>query len=395
MTEQQKNALKKGEFPVYRVYVKIKKAKKTIWKKITKFQKKIPKKLRMLREARQEKIKNDYIRNHPLEVVENTYHERLGRDINWDNPQDLNEKINWLKFHADPYEWARLADKFRVREYVESRGLGEILVPLYGKWNTVQGVLDAWDSLPDEFILKSNNGCGNKLIVCSETGGKAAVRKDDLRKMLNSWLTQKDYGLWAGELHYQLIEENWILAEKLLKAENLLNEDCVVHPLCPLVNYNIWCMNGKPYGCMSIYDRHIPGKGFVDWYDLNWDQHTEVLTKHSPRSRLPKPDNWEQMLDAAATLSKGHPLVRVDLYSIRGKIYFSEMTFTSAAGYNGEYLPEQLLDMGKAVTLDLTMPGNMFMPKKRAPKILHPDHFKASHRVPQFADTGIAGRISA
>ena len=34
----------------------------------------------------------------------------------------------------------------------------------------------------------------------------------------------------------------------------------------------------------------------------------------------------------AEILSKPFPFVRVDLYNIKGKIYFSEMTFTPAKG---------------------------------------------------------------
>ena len=393
MTEQQKRILKQVGFPAYWGYKKTRKIWKKVLNKIQKTRKKLHDNKKTIQAKRKEKNKYSYALKHPLETAENTYYKRLGRRINWDNPQDLNEKINWLKFHADPHEWARLADKYQVREYVKSRGLGDTLVPLYGKWNTVQGVLNAWDSLPDEFILKSNNGCGNKLIVCKETGGKAAVNMDALKVMLKSWLNQKAYGLLQGELHYQLIKENWILAEQLLKAENLLDEELIVHPLCPLVNYNIWCMNGKPYGCMSIYDRHVPGKGFVDWYDLKWEQHTEALANQTPRCRLPKPENWDQMLETAAVLSQGHPLVRIDLYSIRGKIYFGEMTFTSAAGYNKHYTPEQLLNMGKAVTLDLNMPGNMFLPKKNRAHILQLDHY--ARHVPQFAKAGIAEKLSA
>ena len=38
------------------------------------------------------------------------------------------------------------------------------------------------------------------------------------------------------------------------------------------------------------------------------------------------------MLDICKILSKPFPQVRIDLYEIGGKIYFGEMTFTSAGG---------------------------------------------------------------
>ena len=38
------------------------------------------------------------------------------------------------------------------------------------------------------------------------------------------------------------------------------------------------------------------------------------------------------MVKMAETLASPFPFVRVDLYEIEGKIYFSEMTFTPAKG---------------------------------------------------------------
>ena len=173
---------------------------------------------------------------------------------------------------------------------------------------------------------------------------------------MEKWIGENDYGLLQGELHYQLIE-NCILAEKLLKNEE---SDCFSDSL---IDYKIWCLDGKPFGCLVVYDRHIRGHYCPDWYDLAWNQHTEMMTDHSPRHPVPKPKNWERMLEIAEILSEGQPQVRVDLYNINGKIYFGELTFTAARGYMRNYSQELLVEMGKKVTLDLNMPGNMFMPK--------------------------------
>jgi hypothetical protein len=48
---------------------------------------------------------------------------------------------------------------------------------------------------------------------------------------------------------------------------------------------------------------------------------------------LPKPKNLEKMVQFAEILSEGFPLVRVDFYNMDGQIYFGEMTFTPAAGF--------------------------------------------------------------
>ena len=65
------------------------------------------------------------------------YWKALGKWPNFKHPKDLNEKINYLKFHADMHEWARLADKYAVREYVQDRGLSHILPKLVGGVNLI------------------------------------------------------------------------------------------------------------------------------------------------------------------------------------------------------------------------------------------------------------------
>lgn len=292
---------------------------------------------------------------HPMWLADHVFYNNFGRHINWDEPEDLNEKINWLKFHVDPHKWACLADKFAVREYVAKCGLADILVPLYGKWDSAQAVLDAWDSLPEEFVLKSNNGSGNIIIVSEESGGKNSINRQKLKKILESWLAEKDFGLDMAELHYQFIQ-NCIIAEKLLKDVSIKEFSC------SMVDYKIWCFNGEPYGCHLAYDRKVgTSHHYFDYYDLEWNEHTELMSDVSPRHLLPRPKNWERMLEIAAILSKGHPQMRVDLYNQNGKIYFGELTFTSEGGYMGYFSQKLLLEMGKQIRLDLTMPGNEFM----------------------------------
>ena len=48
---------------------------------------------------------------------------------------------------------------------------------------------------------------------------------------------------------------------------------------------------------------------------------------------LPKPLNFNKMLEIAETLSKDFPHVRVDLYNINGRIFFGELTFYDGSGY--------------------------------------------------------------
>jgi hypothetical protein len=65
-----------------------------------------------------------------------------------------------------------------------------------------------------------------------------------------------------------------------------------------------------------------------------------------------EPDKFKTMVQLAEKLGSPFPFVRVDLYSIKGKIYFSELTFTPAKGTLK--LSDPLVDaqMGEWLTLD-------------------------------------------
>ncbi|MCR5736918.1 MAG: hypothetical protein K6G64_04630 [Eubacterium sp.] len=220
MNQQNKNKLKKFAYPVYIIY---------------------------------RKLINRKIQTNPKWLANRIFFQTFHRKIDWNHPKDVNEKINWLKFHENPFLWAKLADKYRVREYVSSCGLKDILIPLYGKWNSSEDVLKDWDTLPDEFVLKSNNGCGNILLITKQNGGKNAIDKEALRKTLDLWLSERDYGKNSAEPHYQLIQ-NCIIAEQLLKEESSLDFSS------SMVDYKIWCFNGQPYSCLVVYDRKITEK---------------------------------------------------------------------------------------------------------------------------------------
>lgn len=295
-----------------------------------------------------------YAKKHPMKLADKIFFKQFGKHIDWNNPRDLNEKIQWLKFHEDQYKWAKLADKYDVREYVKTRGLDDILIPVFGKWDTAAALLEDWDDLPDEFVLKCNTGAGLILIVSEENGGKKKYEKRYITNLANKWLRVKHYNLTNAELHYQLIN-NCIFAEKVIKAADSSGVSS------SLIDYKIWCFNGKPYGCFVAFNRSIKKKEYsYSFYDLNWVNHPELMKGTPSNVQLEKPKNWERMIEIASILSAGHPQVRVDLYNIDGKIYFGEMTMTAQGGFLRHYSQQLLEDMGNHIELDYQLKLNEF-----------------------------------
>ena len=273
----------------------------------------------------------------PMRVAKLRYLYIMHKWPHFEHPRDLNEKINYLKFYGDTSRWPMLTDKYAVRQYIEGIGLGEILVKLYGKWDSVEEI--DWKALPNQFVMKCNNGSGD-VLICKD---KSKLDIETTKRYFNKMLHRK-FGVASGEPHYALIEP-CIIAEELLDSST---QPC---GSTSLLDYKIWCFNGEPHSVWCCYNRKQYYAN-VGLYDLDWCYHPEysVFTKHYKESNqvLPKPASLEQMLEVSRKLSKGFPILRVDLYEVNGHIYFGELTFTSQSGCMN-YFSQQYLDVAGAL----------------------------------------------
>lgn len=284
----------------------------------------------------------EYLGNHhPVLLVKIRYFAKFKKMPDLKNPQDLNEKILWLKLFSDTTKWTELADKYKVRKYVESLGLGKYLVKLYGHWTNVEDI--NFNDLPNSLIFKVNNGDGK--------GTNYIVRdlkkedKKDLCILFEKWLNRKNIGALAAEPQYKGIHP-CIIAEELLPIPD---KDYY------LTDYKIWCVDGVVKYIMTCSNRDKDGiRTDLMVYDTEWNAHPECLRtsyEYSQGKLLEKPINFDEMMNLAGKLSCGFPLLRVDLYNIDGKIYFGELTFTSQGGMMEYYTPEFLYKLGKEVKL--------------------------------------------
>ena len=106
------------------------------------------------------------------------YHRFRGRWPDFDNPQDLSERI-LSKMHTK--EWLKYADytdKWKVRDYIKSKGFEDLLLDEYGSWKNANDI--DFNKLPNKFALKPNNFgiplgtslfCNRKAYLCRRTYG--------------------------------------------------------------------------------------------------------------------------------------------------------------------------------------------------------------------------------
>ena len=260
------------------------------------------------------------------------FHKVFGEFPNFKRPKSFIEKIYWLQLNTDTELWSLCTDKYRVREYVTRKGLGMYLNTLYAVWEKPDDVDLSF--LPKEFILKSNNGC-NQLIVVKN---KDEVDVKGVLKQLRWWY-KHPFGVSGGQLHYLKIKP-CIIAEKLLPiSEGEIS----------LIDYKIWCFSGEPY-CILVTFGRTESTVNIALYDLEWNPMPQYIksTGHvlaQSGKEISRPECLEEMLRISKILSDGIPQVRVDLYNIKNRPVFGELTFSTGFGYFTDDFYQKISDL--------------------------------------------------
>ena len=254
----------------------------------------------------------------------------LGYKLDLKNPKTFNEKLQWLKL----YQWGsdprviQCADKYAVRSYIESVGKKEILNDLLYAWDDADQI--DWDLLPNQFVLKCNHGCGYN-IICPD---KSKLDKDDAISKLKKWMSE-DFSKFNAEPHYGKIKRK-IICEKFLEGE--------------VINYNIYIFNGKAVflsvagGLGDGVDEHLtyynPDGSVAPFKNRDYPAQRDELSPLLPK-----------MIETAEYLAKGFPMVRVDLFDVKGSIILSEMTFTPGGGLIPFDPVEADMELGKKLDI--------------------------------------------
>lgn len=282
-------------------------------------------------------------RNFPIAFMRFRYFLRFHKILNLKNPKNLNEKILYLSLMTNTSQWTELADKYRVRKYIEECGYEDSLVTLYGMWEDADSI--NFESLPQSFVLKANHGSGDVKIIKD----KSLINRQEIisyfKKIVNT-----PYGEIEAGKHYARIKP-CIIAEELLT-----NDDESSKYSKSIIDYKCWCFNGVCHYVAVYYNRDRHNNTEVIIYDRNWEAHPEYYNEVTAHFRkgdeIPRPENFDKMVQMAEVLSKPFPCVRVDLYNIQGKIYFGEMTFTSSGGMMTNFTDEFLDYAGSLIDVN-------------------------------------------
>ena len=251
-----------------------------------------------------------------LPMLRLQYRIKCGRKLDLREPVRYTEKMQWYKlYYRDPV-MRQCADKYMVREYVQSKGLGHILNDLYAVFATPEQI--DLSVLPEKFVLKVSNGSSTNLL-CQD---KSVLEPEQVRQKFRDFLAQS--GSSAGREWVYSGGKPVIIAEQLLEDPD--------QPNGALRDYKILCFGGEPAYIICVDGRYTDRYCHVV-YDPQWNKQDVTIGQSSSAADYEKPENLEQMLQIARTLSADFPAARVDLYSISGRIYFGEITFFPWSGY--------------------------------------------------------------
>lgn len=238
------------------------------------------------------------------------------RDLNLENPQTFNEKLQWLKLNDRNPAYTSMVDKYEAKKYVANVIGDEYIIPTLGVWDKFDDI--DFDSLPEQFVLKCTHDSGG-LVICSD---KSKFDKAAARRKINHSMRRNYY--WVGrEWPYKNVKPR-IIAEKYMVDESGYE----------LKDYKLFCFDGFAKAMFIASDRQKEGEETkFDFFDMNF-VHLPFTNGH-PNSKnvIKRPESFEKMKALAEKLSVGIPHVRVDFYDINGQVYFGELTFAHWSGY--------------------------------------------------------------
>ena len=242
-----------------------------------------------------------------------------GRPLDLARPVTFTEKLQWLKVYGRPEQYAQLADKFAVYEYVRARIGDTHLNRLLGVYQKASEI--PWDDLPEQFVLKATHASGWNLIVPE----KARLDREQVIRTCERWLTTS-YSARSREPVYADITPRIICVEYL------------GDPDTELFDYKLYCFNGK------VRLIHVDTERFSGhqrtFYTPEWQRLPFSYAFPVRAEGVPRPAALTEMISLAEVLAGAIPFVRVDFFYIHNQVIFGEMTFFPDGGF-GDFTPPE------------------------------------------------------
>lgn len=243
----------------------------------------------------------------------------------WPNflrPSRFSEKVWRRQLFDRDRTFTLISDKYKVRNFVADRVGTDYLIPLLWCGDNPEEL--PFDELPSRFVIKANHGCDYNILVSDKTRLDRRIVKKQLRKWIGENFGESTFlGIaWA----YKNIEPR-IIVEEFLEDEGKLPQD-----------YKFFCFSGRMEffkidfarfedHSEKFFDKNLNGLDLIELGLKEYDGPIEL------------PGNFSEMVRVAELLSVGFDFIRVDLYNVRNRIFFGELT-PYPGGVSARFVPD-------------------------------------------------------
>lgn len=245
----------------------------------------------------------------PKSYIKDIYKKKLGDEIDLKSPETFHDKINWMKLYMNDPLLSICLDRFRVRTYIDSLGLGGILSNCYGVYPVFKWI--DFNDMPEKFSLVATHGKGYRYNCVSE----GSFDKDDCERKFSVWL-RSDQSLKYGVKHYGYIKPRIMVEEYIdAKNDNSIRE------------FSIMCFGGKAE--YILFHGYKNGVKYNNVYDMNINPVPFAFTTSVPQENtvLRVPAHLEYMKRCAEIMSSPFPYARISFYDTPDRLIFSAVNF--------------------------------------------------------------------
>ena len=267
-------------------------------------------------------------------VLQREFAKEHNRRLNLKDPRTIDEKIQWIKLYDRKPIYHTMIDKIAAKTFVSERIGSDYVIPLLGSWTSFEEI--NFDELPESFVLKCNHDSGSYVIVPD----KNTLDKQAAKYRLNNALSRDYY-------HFEHKQWGYKDIPPMILAETYIMED--------RLEYQVFCNNENPVFFLVRSDLGAgESGGFCVCYSLDWEKVDYRVDKY-PEIDIPKPVNFQKMIEFAKILSKGTLHLRVDFYETsRGDLFVGELTFYSHGGNFCNFTDEACQLLNKTLLLPNT-----------------------------------------
>ena len=249
-------------------------------------------------------------------------------------PQTFNQKVRYKMLRDRRPLVVTFADKAAARDYVTATVGAEYLPRAYGVLDDAAQLTDL--TLPDEYVVKPTHGSGGVVVVSRQAPpdarlpepGKAwtyrqvrpgAFEPAELARVGAEWLTTSFGGGDTLEWAYSRVPRRVLVEELLRGPDGGLPAD-----------HKFFVFHGRCQYVQVVSGRF--GRPTEDFYRPGWERLELKGAKRAAKAPLPRPDHLDDMIGLAERLGAETDFVRVDLYALRDRIVFGELTNYPAGG---------------------------------------------------------------